>query len=658
MSRPLNDRARDRERLSNLPPTDQLIVKERVEHSTEDEVGRAVKNAATSETEARCRSNITVPADITDAAKAEDYRNAVEIAGKANASDYTKTRPMDFAVMKADGAVAADELKELKGRAAALSIEEADFIAYMAKMLAYPFRTSAALMQDRSMLLIFLIVVLGVEAAAIIASSAKFYGLTSWPSLALVPFSCWYNTTVFAVGGLVGCFGGSVLVGWLARKFTPGKLTYATGLVLAVILFMTFATSLAAVRWYTLHTAAAGLETVASASEILIVSLGLVVAAIIAEALIRSRSILKDAAHEAAAKEAELAAEGTRLRDAIAKNNTVIDATAFRATLPDRRQSEFEAAAMSFAHRVAEGKQEVERRVENAVDTWHRLQLWSPEERRRLVAGSAYDTSDNGIVAAIAKSAPLMMLMIVVVNFAAGCTPPSPTHRQVLCDGTGSYHQAVCNTDTVSEAFMDWAAAGAMIPGSTFQIISSASEFGNVRVHTIAAPTQWDGQIDSAVLKWKYGALKSMLSDFSIPVDEAGSERVNKSDLFGALAVARREAVFPDSDFAELIMMTDGYAIGEGFNFEKEVPEDVGGALDDLSKDGVTIDTRPYDDVIVCGLHHVGGSAKTVRARDAFWATALQATVHTSCADIFAPVARRDGESSTDHTGEDTIDAR
>ena len=237
-----------------------------------------------------------------------------------------------------------------------------------------------------------------------------------------------------------------------------------------------------------------------------------------------------------------------------------------------------------------------------------------------------------------------MVLVCMVCSGMFACGElPAPHNLLVACDGTGESQANVCTTERLEEAFADWSSEHGVIPGASYQVITSAGSFSETQVHdAVVVPDQWNGDSRTARISWMREGL-DVVGATPIPMDTPATRRVNQSDLLSLVMVASRRAEESPEATVELLLASDGWLISYGFDARHQVPtaEQV---LARLEATGAVWDLSSFSSVTFCGFHNHGTTAAKTEARERLWRELMAAgggpepTIRTSCKVLYPSV--------------------
>lgn len=654
--------------VGSLPDSDIAIVLRESRSGTEDTVAEAVRAQVLLELGSRRSEGIPVPRELATAEQQRAWRAAAERAAEQSFTARAPAPPLDEALpflLKEFGRRADEAASGISSaREAELGAEEA-VETFRQRALLHFARAERSPAIRKAIFRWRLVEVATWVAEGLVVSGAfaSYFGLFDAPSLSAIPPQQWVQVLSASVPAVLTAFALAMGAGWLLKKMGPGRrLLPAAGAAL-VVGIAAFALALGVLRWsasLSPDSVTPGTASLGSTALLVLVTVASLVAAGIAVAVRLTLVQLHERLARARKDEEYCASEGARLRDAhdrAAQQRILLEE---RASTPSRLRTEFEQAVALIGQRLREEAKEAERRVAQARSAFRYVSRLSPVLQEALSA-ELYELRTAPREGAVQRGGatrnrrssngagrgafPLVLIVGagLVAGAATGCgNPPQPRVRILACDGTGKSPEKVCTPALVAESFIDWANASGRVPGSAYQVVTSAGSFGDTEVHQAVRPAAaYHGDARLAALTWKKESL-SRVGAIPIPREDSGAD-VNRSDLISLLLVSVQQArEYPQAKI-DLVLASDGWLISLGFNAERDVMP-AKQVLARLERDGIAWDLSAFSSVTVCGFHNDGTTAARAAQRDRLWKELLalgrapQAVIRASCEGVFPPV--------------------
>jgi hypothetical protein len=196
-----------------------------------------------------------------------------------------------------------------------------------------------------------------------------------------------------------------------------------------------------------------------------------------------------------------------------------------------------------------------------------------------------------------------------------GCSQPiPPAHVVVICDGTGEDPGAVCTSGYLEREATRFCSSYALSAGSTFTLVFSSGAFATTPTSVpYVSPDVLSVNANDAEEACKRAVLEHL--DFAmIPSDQNSTG--NQSNLIAALLVGAQSARNHEDGAAHLRLSSDGLHIGYGLDVEHKTVPTAADVLRRLEGERVTLNLSMFDNAEWCGATNIGLSANRAQARD------------------------------------------
>ena len=498
------------------------------------------------------------------------------------------------------------------------------------------------------------------ESLVVFGVCAAYFGVFDMPKISSIPFHTWVQVAAVSLPCVVTTFVLAMAAAWLVEKLAPGKLLFAFATLLTLGGMVVFGIALGVLRWSASFSALdLDANAVALGSNALLVIVTVTSLVVACAAVVARTRISRLNERFMVAERSELHFSNTQARlcahrDALQQRLVRLES---QVQAPDSLRAIFERGVKLVVRQLRDEDAVVADRVAQAQSAFRYLSQLSGPVREAIIT-NLYELrgiKDTEEVSGSAKAghngarhplhlAGFLLAVCLGVGSSTGCSETPPSHTLlVACDGTGVSPDDVCNASLLTRANATWSAVASTIPGSTFQVVTSAGSFSETVVHdATVVPDRWEGDVRVGSVNWRRQGIQAVEA-IPIPVDDPTNPSINQSDLISLLTVSSRRAEESPENVVELLVASDGWLISNGFDARKTVPtsEQV---LARLETSGVTWDLSVFSTTTICGFHNQGTTAAKAEARETLWRELFVAgngpvpTIRASCRDLYPPV--------------------